>query len=445
MADIELQLQAQIDNLRESLSVEVKNWLNGLAANADKANLAKEIIALANHGGGFVFIGFEDAEPHATIQPAAGQLEAFGQDAIAGIVNSYINPPFQCDVHFLRRQGEEVSHPVIVVPGGHRTPVFARRGGPNNEIVQTHDVYLRRPGGASEAARTQDDWEKLLDRLVKARQADQLDAIRGILNPQPLAPAQDRQAELAEWTQSSLERWQARLAGLPADDGRRFLRGYWYTSFRVSPFNPPNLVALSEMLDRRAPKLSGWPPFTFLHVEGRRPAPIGDTIEAWLGPNDNGDRSDFWRVSRHGFCFMLRPMQEDREGYGQGHFPPPPNPAFDWVLPMYRMTEVFHFLRAIAGEFSEENATYDLLVHYHGTAGRCLWRNDHRYWLETSGPCHVDDVSGQSSGNVSELEFNLNEHLWRLLVPIYEQFDFTVLERALVDRVVQEAQENLRR
>ncbi len=49
-----------INNLSEGLEVEVKNWLGGLQSNDEKAILAKEIIALANQGGGYIFIGFED-------------------------------------------------------------------------------------------------------------------------------------------------------------------------------------------------------------------------------------------------------------------------------------------------------------------------------------------------------------------------------------------------
>ena len=44
-----------INHLSERQDIEVKNWLNGLQKAADKARLAKEIIALANNGGGDIF------------------------------------------------------------------------------------------------------------------------------------------------------------------------------------------------------------------------------------------------------------------------------------------------------------------------------------------------------------------------------------------------------
>ena len=60
-------LQQLAENLRETLDVEVKNWLGGLQEHTEKAKLAKEIIALGNHGGGYLFIGFSDDEGHPEI------------------------------------------------------------------------------------------------------------------------------------------------------------------------------------------------------------------------------------------------------------------------------------------------------------------------------------------------------------------------------------------
>jgi hypothetical protein len=44
---------------RETLDAEVKEWLD-LASNDHRALVAKEVIALANHGGGYLVIGFEE-------------------------------------------------------------------------------------------------------------------------------------------------------------------------------------------------------------------------------------------------------------------------------------------------------------------------------------------------------------------------------------------------
>ena len=437
MADVALQLEALINDLREGLQVEVKNWLNGLNQAADKARLAKEIIALANSGGGFIFIGFEDEEPHAPIEPTEEERRGFTQDSIAGLVHAYLSPPCQCELHFVRQENGAIAHPVLVVPGEHRTPVFALRGGPENGILDNGKVYVRRPGGNSEHARTQDDWERLLERLVKARQSSQLNAIREIINPSRALDAPlDRNAELETWTEENLTRWQERIAHLDPNDPRRFQSGYWYTSYLIEPFEPPSLVELREQFDRQMPKYSGWPPFTFLHRDDRRPQPHGETIEAWMGEGDDGWHSDFWRVARDGRAFLLRPMQEDRPDYGSSVIPGPPRPTFDWVLPIYRVAELLKQLEAFASINGGGESNFDLILKYEGTAGRTLWRTDEHYWLDEHGPSNMEALSSQISANVAELEFNLNEIVWKLLQPIYAQFNFAELPKELVDRVV---------
>lgn len=48
-------------NPREELDVELKQWLD-LSDKTDRANLAQAILAMANHGGGTVLLGFEERE-----------------------------------------------------------------------------------------------------------------------------------------------------------------------------------------------------------------------------------------------------------------------------------------------------------------------------------------------------------------------------------------------
>src|SRR5690606_41306630 len=88
------------------------------------------------------------------------ELEGYSQDAIAGIVQRYVTPPRQCTIGCYSREGSTVRHPVITVPGSHRTPLWAARSSPDEQTLRTDTVYVRAPAGFSETARTQDDWER---------------------------------------------------------------------------------------------------------------------------------------------------------------------------------------------------------------------------------------------------------------------------------------------
>lgn len=438
-------IQFLINNLAESLEVEVKNWLGGLQTNDEKSKLAKEIIALANNGGGYVFVGFEDeGDGHPEIEPEEGQIEAFSQDAVAAVVARYISPPCQCEVGLYQREGSEILHPVITVPGNHRTPVWAQRGSPDNTTLRTGVVYVRRPGGSSEPAQNQDDWEKVLERLVKARQSEQLDAIREIMNPTSAVVAEA--PALEAWKEESELAWQRRLEPLPEHDARCLTSGYWTVSFSIESFENPSLRELNAALEREMPSHSGWPPFTYIHREPLRPVADGDVIEAWLANNHDvdgqavdADHADFWRVSRDGRGFLLRPMQEDGERYLSNRIPRPEGRFFDWVLPIYRSTEVLKFIEALAHRFSDHNATFDLEISYCGMMGRSLQQHDLRYNLWSEGTCRNDVVSTRLTGPINEIGLSLEEKVYQLLSPVYEQFDFTNLPKNLVDNVVRDA------
>lgn len=437
-------LQFLIDNLQENLEVEAKNWLGGIAGNGNKASLAKEIIALANHGGGYVFIGYDDSGPELLeLEPQTGELEAFTQDAIASIVHRYVIPPCQCRVELVTPTGSTIQHPVIIVPGNHRTPLFAARGGPSGEL-ESGNVYVRRPGGNSERARTQDDWEKLIERLVKARQSEMLAAIRDVLDPSSHVIAQE-ESTLEDWHSESLGLWREIIEEFVADDPRRLTAGYWTVSFALQPFETETLSALNTVLDREIPKFSGWPPFTYLHQDPVRPRAQDQYISAYIGglrgeeqPLHRAEYCDYWRISRDGHGFMIRPMQEDFDHYASNISPRPQRPLFDWTIPIYRMTEVLKYIEALAEKFGADDTTFQLLVTYHNTQGRRLNQSSFRYTLFDGAVCHSSSIESRIEAKAGEISTNIEELVFSLLTPVYEQFEFTELPRQLVTRVVAE-------
>lgn len=439
-----------IDNLSEGLGVEVKNWLNGLKSNEDKSTLAKEIIALANSGGGLIFIGFDDqGDQFVEIQPQDGEFDAFTQDSIANVVKKYVSPPCQCSVSYHQQKESTIKHPVISVPGGHRTPVWAKHGGPDNKHLQPETVYVRRPGGASERATTQDDWEKLLDRLVKARQNELLNAMRDVLNPQQsiIRPEEN----LEQWDKKCLGFWNKKINALPDSDGRRNEKGYWTVSFLIENFTRPRVTTLKKKLENEVPVYSGWPPFLIAHDYPRRPSVIGDEIEAWLAYNQSVDEfvtedafADYWRLSNHGKGFLLRPMHEDRTGFLSDVYPKPRGPYFDWTLSIYRMTEILKFVEALAEHFADRNAKFSLLLNYYGTNGRKLVNCSHQFYLSEGAECSHTQLNARLDGVVTQIGMTLEEAIFTLLRPIYEQFNFTELPEELVNYVVRDALSNQR-
>jgi predicted HTH transcriptional regulator len=111
------ELQELVDAPNETLGVEYKSGLD-LSNQEARADLARHIAAIANHGGGYIVFGFDDLTLQYVASPFA---KAIDRDNISSIVKKYLEPTFQCDVVFVRSSaGNE--HAIVSVPAHGATP-----------------------------------------------------------------------------------------------------------------------------------------------------------------------------------------------------------------------------------------------------------------------------------------------------------------------------------
>ena len=436
---------ALLRNLHESLDTEVKNWLGGLRTNEEKSKLAREIIALANNGGGYVFIGFDDSELHEEIEPLDGELEAFTQDSISGLVHRYVEPACQISVQRATLPESNISHPIITVPGKHRTPLWAKRQSPEGtNTLQTGVVYIRRPGGNSEQPRTQDDWEKLIDRLVRARQTDLVDAVRNVLNPADIETPNALES-LQDWITSSDATWLTRVANLSENDIRRFPLGYWTGAFEISGFNCDSVTTLRDFLYQEIPTYTGWPTFVVLQERNRGPVPSGRTIDAWLGAPENRQVSqrdagvcNYWRVSIDGQGYVVNPYTEDDPDYCSNRLPRPTGKQFDTTYHPYNIVELLFTIRALAEKFASNDSTFTLRMTYTGMENRTLQVPNLRWGLTGGGPCGADIIVSEHSGFISSLDVGIEEEAEKILAPVFENFDFARVNRHAIRHAIED-------
>ena len=95
----------------------------------------------------------------------------------------------------------------------------------------------------------------------------------------------------------------------------------------------------------------------------------------------------------------------------------------------------------MSNHFGNANSTFELQINYYGTANRRLETGTRNYLLFDGAACSTNEIESAISAPVADLETNLEELLHALLVPVYEQFQFTELPRELVTNVVQDVLE----
>src|SRR5260221_4793564 len=122
-------LQDLVENPPEILDVELKDWMDIANDGVARANVARHIAALANHGGGYLLFGFHD---NRTPNPSSPYpIEAFHRDIISSIVKEYLTPTFQCEVDFITSRAG-TTHPVVWVPSHGAVPVCSKADGPHD-------------------------------------------------------------------------------------------------------------------------------------------------------------------------------------------------------------------------------------------------------------------------------------------------------------------------
>ncbi|HBH29112.1 MAG TPA: hypothetical protein DDX99_09760 [Desulfofustis sp.] len=427
---------------REDLDFEVKNWLDLQNSNEDKATFAKAILALANHGGGFVALGL--LETDSGIVEAEGRpatLDRYSQDLINGIVQNYCDPPFHCAVHIVASP-DETLYPIVVVPGGHRIPVRARRAGPHGNIVQNNAIYIRKPGPRSETPQSAQDWDYLLARCLRNRRDEMFDQIRDLITgavPQIEQPTEP--ARLEDWIRVGFERWHTLTQVLPEHVGPRFPHGYYNFAYeiigerrQISPAQLPDVLRASVV------RHTGWPPFWYPTREGITPYPIDGAVECWLGgdtqtPAENRDaaHSDFWRIHSEGMAFLLRGFQEDgMEVQRPGRSTILPGTAFDISLPVWRIGETLLQAQRLAENLFEGPTTIRFIATYEGLSGRALTSIDHRRHVWESRIARQNSITLNTHVDAQAIDTNLPEIVHPLLSPLYALFDFFELSIQLV-------------
>lgn len=432
-------LQVLLDNPQESMEVEYKNWLGGLAENQEKAVLAKEIIALSNHGGGFVVIGFNDDNSVLTeCEPEVGELDAFSVDSVVSVIHRYVTPAIQVEVQNVSRADSAIEHPVIVVPAAERMPLWAARASPDNgNTLKQNTVYIRRPGGQSAPPQTQDDWERLLERLVLGRISQITDAVRSVIDPRTSIVSVEEEG-LDKWIEESYGEWKTITNDLPEGDDRKLPDGHWSVAFHITDFSVNSLTELLQYLSEELQSDQYWNPFSARGTGNRRPRAADNEIVAWLGAEDYQGKvadwymSRFWRMSAEGYGFSLAPLEEDADYYCSNRRPRPEGPCFDLELPSYRILSTLRFIRLLSERFGSNNSKYTFNISYHNMARRKIECHNTRRWVTGNHVASVSTIESRISGEIESLTTNLEEATYNALRPIYEKFDFYELPRYVV-------------
>lgn len=422
-------LQDLLAFAQEAMDVEIKRWLD-LSTEEAKADLAQALLALANHGGGYIIVGY--CESHGKCAPdeqRPSNLSLYNQDLVNGIIQSYADPAFHCQVHHVVDPQSGGLFPIIVVPGGHRVPIRARRDGPNQKHVRLNSYYIRRPGPKSEQPQTAQEWDQLIGRCVRANREDLVDQLRLLLlgldsNRSAVNAEEQAKQRLESWITESRRRWQS-LVDSRSTDGvsKRFRHGVWTAAYSVlGDFPRPPLQDLMAILQQARGHETGWVPWWVPTRNEIKPYPFDGLVECWLvdGSYPDPAHSDFWRASPEGMMYLLRGYQEDSRPQTTE-----PGTVFDLTLPIWRVGECLLHAEQFARLLGEPSAPVLFSFTFQGLAGRVLtsWASPERY-LSIDRKARQGEVTSTLQIEANTISTVLPEAVLTIVRPLYEIFEF---------------------
>lgn len=448
-------VQELINSPGESLSVEVKRWINPDQPEG-VAKIVRAALALRNHGGGYLIIGFDNE----TLNPDKNNVPtdvkaAFHIDKIQGMISKYASEPFEVAVAFPKRGGR--SYPVIVIPTGVKTPVAAKAEllGNNKKLITMGDVYIRSLKANNTPSTTiakWNDWPEIVEVCFNNREADIGRFLRRHLSrftPEILR-------ELASFSEEHAVSTEDQLISLLQENEERYQEvltargttlpdhGVWETALLLVddiPAHSANQDFLN-LLSSTNPRYTGWP--VWLDSRGfsdpsSHPYVNNGVWEAFivsfggLGWGDN--HLDFMRMDPRGRFYLRRALQDD---ISNSQTAPKPLSVLDFGLPVFRIAEAIavgiSFAKAMGCNQDDTNLAF--AFRWTKLSGRQLgsWAQPGRFLSDT---LHAYQDTVTAFVNVP-LEIHLSalsEFVNQAVIPLFEVFDGFILDKNIVEEM----------
>lgn len=266
---------------REALDIELKNWLNPVDKD-DAAKIAKELLALANYGGGYLIFGFDDK----SLAPDLARpknLDDYSVDKINAITKRFAEPSFHCDVQHIAHPVSNEIFPIVIVPGRHRVPIRCRKGHALNSVTDGA-YYFRLPGPESGLARSSREWDDLFARCLFNRKDDLLDSIRSIISgfDEP-SPSGNLQKDLNTWLEESNFAADKRFEGDCGSDISEYTQnGWWSIAYRI--LAPKAVTTVQDIVQAMevSPGKMLYPPWDLAKAEQAHRRFDTDKTAEWL-------------------------------------------------------------------------------------------------------------------------------------------------------------------
>jgi len=450
-----MDIQKLVNKPSESLTVELKNWIDPDTP-AGLTTLVKAVIAMRNNNGGFILIGFDNNTCLPDHENAPDDVrELFHKDKIQGMVTKYASESFEVEVHFPEIDGNEF--PVIEIVSGVKSPVGTKRDYVENGAthIRQNKVYVRSLSSNNTPSTTEatwKDWEPLVERCFNNREADIGRFLRrhiGGLNPELLRdfatsiaegmqPVETLGERLRIFLQMGHKRFQTRTKERKVSP-EEF--GTWEVAAIIDGEVPPHSANSDflRLIDSSNPNHTGWPSWVVLQTardKKAKPYVFEGAWESFILSLDIGwNLLDFWRIEPAGCFYLLEALNDDFSGTDKA---PKPFEAFDFGDPIFKVAEVLAVSNCFAKAMGCDPEQTKLAYSFRWTKlkGRllCSWRNPGRY-ISPRRTSYTNEVVSKIKVQLDTPISALAQYVDLATKPLFEAFDGFNLDPQVIEEM----------
>lgn len=379
-----------------------------------RCELVKDILALANTGGGWLVIGVRETGTSFTPDGVSdGQAASFETTQVNTFLNNYADPPINTSIHKPEVGGKRFI--AIGVPGFSDTPHICQKEFPG--VLTAPTLYVRTSNNESAPIKSSADFRSIVERATRNRADSILESVRAVLTHGVVerGPSDREQFEI------HVSEAQKRCDKMNPHQ----TKGYGY---RECVFYPAFFIAerfdlptLKSMALNASVNFWGRP---FLYAKETLPDLITAIQDGYQGAQigqsvvDDSDELHFWQLRQSGMLYVKEVLPEDaRRPEGIDH------PVLGYeVLSVVAFEAVHCLVKLYDGQFSDsEEVTLRFVLT--GTMGRELrspdpWKNIGQY------SCQIGRVEYTKTHSLADWRSAQVEHALDICKFVFERFNW---------------------
>lgn len=446
------QIKKLIERPSESLSVEIKRWIDPKTPDG-VGKIVRTALALRNFNGGFIVIGFDNN----TLLPDKENIpknvkESFHIDYIQGIISKYSSETFEVAIEYAERDNQ--LYPVIAIPSGIKTPIASKSDliFGDKHLINEHAVYVRSLNANNTPSTTKaiwKDWANVVEICFENREADIGRFVRRHLGGlkqsvfKNILGALSTEMETPESIEEKLIKYidygKERMAFSVKENGIAFPeQGHWEIGLIITgPLATYNAdINFLRLLESNNPDYTGWP----IWMEGRgakgaKSYVYGGAWEELLGNLGSifGNEIDFMIKDPNGKFYLYRLYQDDTSGSERK---PKPMTSLDFGLQVIRVAEAIAvgiaFGKALGGD--PEKTRLNFVFRWNRLKDRELasWANPGKY-ISPGRKAYQDTVTSFVDLPLDTPLTALGAFVKKVVDPLFAVFDGYVASDSIIE------------